>query len=354
MKIHFDIRWLISDLDKELDPRLLSLLSRINETGSLQNSAKATGMSYRTAWGIIRYWNDAFGSPLCTMVRGRGTQLSLLGKELLQTKNIIEAEHFTGLHENANFLNDRIDALTGNNDHEKKLCAYTSHDLAITYLQSICASSHLNIDFHSQGSLDSLKLLNSPQADIVGFHFPEGPLAEILAAKYAPWLDDDKHTLIQLAIREQGLMLSPAKAKHIKSLEDLTRRSISFLNRQTGSGTRAIFDELIKLHGINKKQINGYEKEEFTHTAVAAMISSGHADIGFGLKAAAIEFGLSFIPLISENYIIAMKKSLPKSTLESIRLLMKDKKLKGNINKLPGYSTRLTGKVIHAHKLLSI
>ena len=32
----------------------------------------------------------------------------------------------------------------------------------------------------------------------------------------------------------------------------------------------------------------------------------------------------------------------------------KDKKLKGKINKLPGYSTKLTGKVIHAHKLLSI
>ncbi|MFT5396393.1 MAG: putative molybdopterin biosynthesis protein, partial [Gammaproteobacteria bacterium] len=76
-------------------------------------------------------------------------------------------------------------------------------------------------------------------------------------------------------------------------------------------------------------------------------------DVGFGLKAAAIEFGLSFIPLITENYIIAMKKSLPKSTIESFRILMKDKKLKDKINKLPGYSTKLTGKVIHAHKLLS-
>lgn len=354
MKFEFDIRWLIPDTDKELDHRLLPLLSCINETGSLQSAAKVIGVSYRTAWGIIRYWNDAFGSPLCNMERGRGTQLSLLGKELLQTKNIIEAEHFARLHENANKLNHRIDVLTGNNSNKRKLSAYTSHDLAITYLQSICASSsQLEIDFHSQGSLDSLKLLNSPQADIVGFHFPEGPLAEILAIKFAPWLDDDKHILIQLAIREQGLMLGPMMAKHIKSLKDLTRRSTKFLNRQKGSGTRAIFDELIKLHGINKKQISGYEKEEFTHTAVAAMISSGHADIGFGLKASAAEFGLSFIPLITENYIIAMKKSLPKSTIESFRIVMKDKTLKGKINKLPGYSTKLTGKLIHAHKLLS-
>ncbi|GJM05705.1 MAG: LysR family transcriptional regulator [marine bacterium B5-7] len=353
MKFKFDVRWLISDTDKELDQRLLPLLSCISETGSLQTSAKVMGLSYRTAWGIIRYWNEAFGSPLCNMERGRGTQLSLLGKELLQTKRIIEAEYFTKLHENASQLNKRIEAFT--DDDKQKLSAYTSHDLAITYLQSICsASSHLDIEFYSQGSLDSLKLLNSPQADIVGFHFPEGPLADILAAKYAPWLDDDKHILIQLAIREQGLMLNPAKTKHIKSLKDLTRRSIRFLNRQKGSGTRAIFDELIKLHGINKKQIGGYEKEEFTHTAVAAMISSGHADVGFGLKAAAVEFKLSFIPLITENYVIAVKKSLPNNITESFRNLMKDDKLKSKINKLPGYSSRLTGKVIHAHKLLSM
>ncbi len=353
MKFEFDIRWLISDTGKELDQRLLPLLSSINETGSLQTSAKVIGASYRTAWGIIRYWNDAFGSPLCNMERGKGTQLSLLGKELMQTNTIIEAEHFTGLQENALKLNNRIDALTNNNKLKKKHNAYTSHDLAITYLKSICTSSELDVEFHSQGSLDSLKLLNSPQADIVGFHFPEGSLAEILAAKYAPWLDDEKHILIQLANREQGMMVSSAMAKHIKSIKDLTRRSTRFLNRQKGSGTRAIFDELIKMQGINKKQINGYEKEEFTHTAVAAMISSGHADIGFGLKAAAVEFGLSFIPLVTENYIIAMKKSLPNNTIESFRILMKDINLKSKIDKLPGYSTKLTGKVIHAQKLLS-
>lgn len=353
MKLKFDIRWLITDSNKELDQRLLPLLSYINETGSLQTSAKAIGVSYRTAWGVMRYWNEAFGSPLCNMERGRGTQLSLLGKELLQTKNIIEAEHFARLHESANELGKRIDLLAGSYDN-KSLAAYTSHDLAIAFLQSTCtSSSQLEIEFHSRGSLDNLKLLNSQQADIAGFHFPEGPIANILARQYAPWLNDDKHILIQLAIREQGLMLSPAITKHIKSLKDITRRSTRFLNRQKGSGTRAIFDELIKLHGINKKQINGYEKEEFTHTAVAAMISSGHADIGFGLKAAAAEFELSFIPLITENYVIAMKKSLPKNIKESFRQLIKNEKLKTKINRLPGYSTKLTGKIIHAHKLLS-
>ena len=82
-------------------------------------------------------------------------------------------------------------------------------------------------------------------------------------------------------------MLKPSLIDHVTSLQGLTRRSVKFINRQKGSGTRAIFDELIKMEGINKKNINGYNTEEFTHTAVAALINGGAADIGFGLKAAA-------------------------------------------------------------------
>ncbi len=353
MKVIFDIRWLISDTGKELDQRLLRLLEIINETSSLQTAAKEVGISYRTAWGIMHHWNKAFGSPLCNMQRGKGTQLSLVGKEILDARINIEKNHFKSLSENANKLNQKIDELIGKSK-KHALNAYTSHDLAISFLQSLCKKSdRLEIEFHSQGSLDNLKLLNSSTADIVGFHFPEGPLADILRQDYSPWLNDDKHILIQLAERQQGLIINPASAKHIVSLRDLTRRSLKFLNRQKGSGTRAIFDELIKLNGINKKEVDGYENEEFTHTAVAAMIASGHADVGFGLKAAAVEFNLSFLPLITENYVIAMKKSMAKNLIDNVRIIMKDPKLKRRINKLPGYSAKLTGKTIHVGKLLS-
>ena len=233
------------------------------------------------------------------------------------------------------------------------MSAFTSHDLAINFLQIACEkSSLLDIQFQSRGSLESLKLLNLGQADIIGFHFPEGPLATHLASTYSQWLNDDKHFLIHLATREQGLIFKPALSEHINSIKSLTRRSIKFVNRQKGSGTRAVFDELIKLNKINKKDINGYEKEEFTHTAVAAMVASDHANVGFGLKAAALQFKLSFIPLINESYVIALNKSLPKKIKQNIQALLKDTKLRNKIRKLPGYNTKLTGKAIHAEKLL--
>lgn len=352
MKIDFDVRWLISDSEQELDPRLLDLLASINLTASLQAAAVDVGISYRTAWEIIRHWNDAFNTPLCTLARGKGTSLTPLGQKLIQTKLAIDSSYADALHASADKLNIEIDTLLGQSNKKEKITAFTSHDLSINFLQDLCEEENLEIDFNARGSLDALKQLQFSKYNIVGFHFPDASLAKQLAPEYLPLLDDTKHLYIHLATRQQGLIFKPALSKHLKELTGITRRAIKFINRQQGSGTRAIFDQLIKSEGINKNKINGYKKEEFTHTAVAAMISSGQADVGFGLKAAANQFKLSFLPLIHETYVIALNKSLPEELKNKIRAIIKDNKLQNKINKLPGYNAAQTGKLIHAKKLL--
>jgi len=353
MKLDFDIRWLVSDSKEELDNRLLELLANINLHGSLQSAAKEVGISYRTAWEIIRYWNTAFDSPLCIMERGKGASLTLLGKKLIETKLKIESNCADTLHLTANELNRNIDELTQQNKKKKKVSAFASDDLAINFLKELNdQKNYLDIEFNPRGSLEALKQLQASPYNIAGFHFPEGDLAKQVAHEYKQLIDDERHIFIHLATRQQGLIIKPSLNKHIKNITAITRRSIKFINRQKGSGTRVVFDQLIKLNNINKKEISGYNKEEFTHTAIAAMISSGQADIGFGLKAAASQFKLSFLPLLSENYVIALNKSLPDEIIKTIRKLIKDSALKREINKLPGYNSSLTGKVIHAKKLI--
>ncbi len=353
MNLDFDIRWLLADSREELDKRLLELLTKISVNGSLQSAAKQVGIFYRTAWQIIHHWNTAFETPLCIMERGRGAKLTPLGKKLIDTKIDIESNFTDALRGTASELNKNLDELTGKTNKQKKLVAYASHDLAINFLQQLCEqSSKLEIDFNSRGSLDALKQLQASQYNIAGFHFPEGELAKLLAPEYKQLLDDETHLFIHLTTRQQGLIFKPSLADHIKDINGITRRSIKFINRQKGSGTRAIFDQLIKLNNISKKEVNDYNKEEFTHTAVAAMISSGQADIGFGLKAAASQFKLSFLPLVTEHYVIGMNKSLAENTKSIIRKLLKDDSLKKRIQKLPGYNASITGRVIHANKLL--
>jgi len=98
--------------------------------------------------------------------------------------------------------------------------------------------------------------------------------------------------------------------RHISELRDIGRRALRFVNRQKDSGTRIIFEELLKQASIDKRNIRGYHEEEFTHVAVAAMLASGAADAGFGIKAAASKFGLHFIPILEESYVLAIDRRI--------------------------------------------
>jgi len=108
--------------------------------------------------------------------------------------------------------------------------------------------------------------------------------------------------LINLAWREQGLMVAPGNPKQIRTIQDLARREISFINRQRGAGTRLLLDYLLKEAGLDPGQVQGYAREEYTHMAVAVNVASGTADVGLGILAAARALGLDFIPLLPERY----------------------------------------------------
>lgn len=353
MKLDFSIRWALANGEEEIEPRLLQLLMLIKQHGSLQKAAEKLELSYRTTWQIIEHWNDRLGKPLCKKNRGRGTRLTPLGEKLVDAKQQVDANFANALQHSADVLNDEIQQLTGPGNKKINLTAYTSHDLAVQSLAALCEQSQdISIEFVARGSLDALKQLQASEHVIAGFHFPDGAIAKEVAADYRPLLDDRRFAYIRLAQRQQGLMFRASQKKHIKGIADLKRRSLTFINRQKGSGTRTIFDHLLRLNELNPRDINGYKCEEFTHTAVAAMVSSSHADVGFGLKAAAVEFDLQFLPLLEESYILAYHKSLPVALQIEIRRLLKQDALKKQIDKLPGYNCAATGKPIHASKLL--
>jgi Xaa-Pro aminopeptidase len=61
-------------------------------------------------------------------------------------------------------------------------------------------------------------------------------------------------------------------------------------------------DRALAVAGIPGETVAGYEREEWGHLAVAAAIASGTADVGIGVKAAAVAMGLDFLPLEEERY----------------------------------------------------
>ena len=92
-----------------------------------------------------------------------------------------------------------------------------------------------------------------------------------------------------------------------RSLRDVVERKLRFVNRQRGSGTRLLIDRMLAEAQIEPSELEGFGNEEFTHPAVAATVASGGADAGFGLRAAAAEYGLAFVPLVRERYFLAVR-----------------------------------------------
>ena len=110
-------------------------------------------------------------------------------------------------------------------------------------------------------------------------------------ATYAKWMKPELQRLIWFVTRVQGLIVAPGKPKALTGIADLGRPSLRFVNRQRGSGTRTLLELLLARAGVDRARIAGFENEEFTHAAVAALVAGGVADVGCGVEAAAASFG---------------------------------------------------------------
>jgi molybdate transport system regulatory protein len=78
-----------------LGPGMAELLERVTSHGSIRSAAASMNMSYRKAWLLIQELQKTFEGPVVTAaaggVSGGGTQLTELGKKLLQCYRRIEA-----------------------------------------------------------------------------------------------------------------------------------------------------------------------------------------------------------------------------------------------------------------------
>ena len=115
-------------------------------------------------------------------------------------------------------------------------------------------------------------------------------------------LGDSAVVVVNLAYRDQGLIVPRGNPDGVTSLADLTREGVSFVNRQRGSGTRLLLDYELKQAGISPESIRGYDRDEYTHTGVAAAVASGTASVGLGILAAARALDLDFdLPLLNSR-----------------------------------------------------
>jgi len=345
MNIQLSLNWQITQSEQQnIDPVLFPLLSTIKDLGSLKGATDELKVSYRFAWGLLAKWEEFLGHPLVILERGRGAYLSPIGERLLNA-NVQLLAHFTPELDNfATQFKQDFESLL-DKGKTPSLNIFASHGLAISTLRDLInQQANFKLDLHFHGSLESLRALDSGHCDIAGFHIPIGPLAKNIRAQYLKLIDPQKHSLIYVVKRNQGLMFRSQNAEKIRSISSLTNNDLRFINRQADSGTRLLFDQLLEAEHINPNEINGYDHEEFTHMAVAAMIASGAADVGFGIAPMASKFNLEFVPLVWEHYCLAIPNTLggDESTMH-IKALLGSPAFRDTLLGFPGYDASRSG-----------
>lgn len=339
----------ISQRGAELDQPLFAVLRAVQDGGSIVHAAKALDRSYRYVWGVLREWEKSFDAPLVVWAQGQPARLTEFGQRLLwaelrarkRLQPHIEALRTEIERVVAQARDDRLLLLT--------LCA--SHDLALPRLQEHAAErGSLHVDLHFQGSIDAVRSLNAERCLVAGFHVPAlHGAAPIFAKALKPLLRPGMHKLIGCSRRTQGLMMRREHAGAVRSVADLRGSSLRFVNRQLGSGTRLLMDHLLQCNGMRTRDVTGYDSAiEESHVSVAACIASGAADVGPGVEAAALEFGLHFQPLVVEDYfLVCLKHNLEHPAVQQLRQLVADDAWTRLLTTLPGYQpARAPGAVL--------
>jgi putative molybdopterin biosynthesis protein len=232
-------------------------------------------------------------------------------------------------------------------DINKTLVITGSHDPLIDELidlmrikspESQVVSSHV-------GSLGGMMALKRGESHLGGTHLLDEETGEYNKSYVNRYFPDGGVRLISCVFRSQGLIIAKGNPLGISSVADLVR--VNYVNRQKGSGTRILLDYLLKQKGLESAQIKGYEREEITHTAVAAAVASGTADAGMGILAAAKIYDLGFIPVVQEQYdLLVAEKTLDHPEYLRMLEVMQSEEFAKRLENLGGYQLNNPGNVI--------
>jgi putative molybdopterin biosynthesis protein len=235
-------------------------------------------------------------------------------------------------------------------DIENTILCTGSHDLAIGVLEDQLKLSYpeLKIAATNVGSLGALLALERGETHIGGTHLLDTESGVYNVPDIKKIIPKVPLIRVHLAEREQGILVARGNPKSIASLKDLARPEIRFVNRQPGSGTRVLLDHELKRLHVAPATIAGYEREEFTHMAVAVAVASGLADAGVGVRAAATALDLDFIPVASEQYDLVVARSFYESERgEKLMKVIGADGLKRAVAELGGYDCHRAGEVLY-------
>jgi len=331
---------------------LMDLLQAVREQGSIAAAAKTLGMSYRHVWGELKKWEVRLNQNLIVWEKGMPAELSEFASKLLWAERQAQARLAAPIEALMAELERTFAVAFDPEAH--LLTLYASHDDALVRLREFTATQALHLDIRFCGSVDAVRALNEGRCELAGFHTLSQPKLNSLSAQtYKPLLKPGQHKLIGFAQRTQGLLVKSGNPLNIHSLQDVMAKRLRYVNRELGTGTRLLLDELLANQGLAADQLIGYEHQELSHSAVANSIASGQADTGLAIESAASSSGLDFVPLASENYwLVCLKSALDSPPVQALRNHLASPEWQSTMQEMWGYKVNQSGNVHSLRKEL--
>ena len=197
------------------------------------------------------------------------------------------------------------------------------------------------------GSMGGIMAIRRGEAHAAGCHLLDtetGIYNKAFIKKYFP---KGGVKLLRCVGRQQGLMVQKGNPLGITEFTHIAKDGVRYVNRQKGSGTRILTDYLCKQNSLDTGSIYGYDREEFTHTSVAAQIASGSADAGMGIYSAAKLYDLDFVPLCIEEYdILISDTAWDTEVVKQLVETLKSDAFRERILALGGYTVENAGEII--------
>ncbi len=242
-----------------------------------------------------------------------------------------------------------VELLVSEEALENTIVAVGSHDNTLDVLADAIRAKFPAITFSSAhvGSTGGLLALKNGGCHVAGSHLLDPADGSYNFSYIKKILAGIPVHLVHLVGRDQGLIVARGNPKGIRSVTDLVRPDLRFMNRQLGSGTRVLLDYELSRAGVDPSGIYGYTVEESTHMAVAAAVSSGEADCGMGIFSAAKALDCDFVPVITEQYDLVIPAAyFETEKIAAMLSIIRDPEFQARVRELGGYHTERTGEEV--------
>jgi molybdate-binding protein/DNA-binding XRE family transcriptional regulator len=196
-----------------------------------------------------------------------------------------------------------------------------------------------------RNSSQALKLLKQGCVHIAGSHLRDGATGESNLPAVKKIFRREAVAVVSFAVWEEGIVTLKGNPKAINSVEDLSRKNVTLVNREPGSGSRILLDFSLSKAGIKSAKVAGYDRIAHGHLAAAWQVRLGYGDCCIATRAVARVLGLDFHPLISERYdLVIRKRHLALPSMQSLLDTLSRTAFRRELEGLGGYDTSCAGK----------